>query len=234
VVRLGWMRQPFEVTADARPYRTKAFHRFGTCARVRWIPEPGHGFTGLFETGAVGLARLSMTLSQKDFAPAAAIKLLVDGQPSRNVLLDQTPDSQTSRDFFERLPTNVSLWPKLFPLRYAWLFVNYMLGKVAQVMYQPLFHVASVTADGQPVEAPVAPARLFLEAPGEIHFQPDTAADFRTLLGRIPEGSVLYRVFAAPPVPVGRVVTASRFVASEFGDRVLAMQHVRDPGWKRT
>jgi hypothetical protein len=233
VVRVRLMSQPFEVDADVRPERAKSFHRFGTCAKVRWIPEEGHGYTGLFQSGALGLARLSMTLSQKDYAPAVAIKLLVDGEASRNVLLDQSPDSQTSRDFFERLPTNVSLWPMRFPLRYAWHFVHFMLSKVAQVMYQPLHHVAAITSDGQSVASPRAPDRIFLDAPGRVHLFPDTTADFRTLLGQIPSGCLLYRVWAAPSksdemILIGSVITESGFVASEFGDRVLAMHHVRD------
>jgi hypothetical protein len=233
LLKLGVLRQAFEVDADVRPPREKSFHPFGTVAKVRFVADGRHEFTGLFESGAVGLARLSLALSERAYAPSSAFKFFIDGRPSRNLLLDQSVDQQTSRDFFERVPTNITLWPTLFPRKYVWLFVNALLSTIAPVMEQPLDHIASITSEGQDVAQFTAPYQVYMVAPGEIHQRPSTTVDFRTLLSRIPTGSVLFKVFAnrsaadTEMIYVGSIVTESPFVASEFGDRVLSLRHFR-------
>jgi G3E family GTPase len=54
--------------------------------------------------------------------------------------------------------------------------------------------------------------------------------DFRSLLADIPSRSLLYRMYgkasrSAKQVYIGSVTTESGFVASEFGDRILAFRH---------
>jgi len=233
VLKLAVMRKAFEVDADVRPPREKSFHPFGTVGKVRFVADGQHDFTGIFKSGAIGLARLSVALSAKDFAPSTAFKFLIDGKPSRNLLLDQSIDKQTSRDFFERSPNNVTLWPRLFPMSFIWYFINAVLSSIAPVLEQPLDHIASVTSDGQEVADFNAPYRVYCVAPGDVHHPPDTTEDFRTLLGRITPGTVLFRVFAnrtktdPEMIYVGYVETESHFVASEFGDRVLSLRHFR-------
>ena len=56
--------------------------------------------------------------------------------------------------------------------------------------------------------------------------------DFREELSRIPEGAVLYEVWAcsaegAEPRHLGRLKTTSRFVASRWGDEGLFFRHQR-------
>lgn len=233
LLRLSWLRKAFDTEADVRPPREKAFHPFGTVAKVKFVADGQHDFTGLFKSGAVGLARLSLALSEKAYAPSAAFKFLIDGKLSRNVLLDQSIDKQTSRDFFERSPTNVTLWPKLFPKSFIWFVIDAWLSNIAPVMHQPLEHIASVASDGQEVAEVNAPYQIYLTAPGEVHFNPNATEDFRVLLSRIPSGAVLYRVFASriegssEMIYIGYIETESGFVASEFGDRVLSLRHFR-------
>jgi hypothetical protein len=69
-----------------------------------------------------------------------------------------------------------------------------------------------------------------LHAADEVHNDPATEEDFRTILARIPPDTLLYRVYARTArseaqIHVGSVTTESSFVASEFGDRVLAFKH---------
>lgn len=231
------LRKAFTTTADVRPPRTKAFHPYGTVAQIEWIPEGDHRYTGIFQTGGLGLARLSLAMSDGLYAPSAAIKIFIDGKhPSENLVLDQSLDKQTSRDFFERAPTNHTLWPKLMPMRLIWFAVDRWLGQIAPALYQSLDHLASVTSDGQPVAEPRAPHTVFLYAPAEVRMRPDVTKDFRVLLGEIPPGTVLYRVFgidsqdSEQQVPVGSIKTRSHFVASHFGDRVLSLRHAPNPG----
>jgi hypothetical protein len=238
LVDLPWLRKAFEAGLDVRPPRTKAFHPLGTVAKIEFVADGLHDFTGLFSTGAVGLARLSLALNESAYAPSAAFKLCVDGQPSLSLLLDQSIDQQSSRDFFERAPTNITLWPELFPLKAVWWLVDFWLSDIAPVMHQPLDSLAEVTATGQKVTTPRAPYQIHLYAPAEVHFPPDAKEDFRILLMKIPPGTVLYRVFGRAAkgddrqVYLGYVRTSSKFVASEFGDRILALPHNPTPGYQ--
>jgi hypothetical protein len=234
-LRLRYLSQAFDVEADVRPPRTKAFHPWGTVAKVEWVPGGGHPYTGLFATGAPGLARLSLALDDRLYEPSAAFKLLVDGERSEHVLLDQSLDPQTSRDFFERAPTNVSLWPTRPPMLWVWFLIHPWLSIINSPMHQRVDHIAAVKRDGTRVTAPRAPHRLLFYAPGEVHTPPESKEDFRLQLARIPAGTLLFRVFARDTeadqhqVFLGEVRTESEFVASEFGDRVLSLRHARDP-----
>lgn len=236
-LNLPKLKKAFTTIQDVRPSRTKAFHPFGTVAKIEWVAEGHHPFTGLFTTGAVGFVRLSLAMSDDLYAPSAAFKLLLDGRnPSQNLVLDQSLDKQTSRDFFERAPTNHTLWPTLMPMKLLWFFIDLWLSQIAPALYQSLDHLGRVKRNGDPVGSSVTPYQLFFYAPPEIHTSPDTKEDFRTLLARIPPGSVLYRVYARPykevdeQIYVGYIRTGSNFVASEFGDRILSLRHAPNPG----
>jgi hypothetical protein len=238
LINRAWLRKAFDPGLDIRPPRTKAFHPLGTVAKIEFVADGQHPFTGLFASGALGFARLSLALNEAAYAPSAAFKLCVDGEPCFNLLLDQSIDEQTSRDFFERAPTNITLWPQLLPLNAVWWLVNWWLSDIAPVMHQPLDSLAQVTSDGRPVAAPSAPYQIFFYAPAEVHFTSGTKADFRTALAKFPPGTVLYRVFATAreedeqQVYLGYVRTDSNFVASEFGDRILALPHNPTPGYQ--
>jgi hypothetical protein len=233
ILNLRLLTQAFRRTEDVRPPRTKAFHPYGTIAMIRFVPEGQHPYTGMFATGFVGLARLSLAMDVTRYGPSTAIKLLVDGQRSQSILMDQALDPQASRDFFERSPTNVTLTPSSFPIGTFWWLINWWLSFVADPLYQPLDQVAAVTSTGKTVTSPHAPYQILLFTPPELHFLPDTTEDFRIALGRIPAGTLLYRVFArgtrdeTDKLYIGSVLTESEFVASDFGDRVLSIPHTR-------
>lgn len=214
-----------------RPPRTKAFHPQGTVACVRFEADGDHPFTGLFRSGAPGFARLSLAMGVRNYGPSCAFKFLVSGpHEAQNLLVDQSLDTQTSRDFFERAPTNLTLSPTAYPLKRVFPLVHWWLSAIADPMYQPLEHLAKVTADGVVVDSPVAPRLIYLYAADERHTDPASTTDFRELLAEVPAGAELYNMFGTPdenekPLYIGRIRTESRFVASEFGDRVLALHH---------
>jgi hypothetical protein len=224
----------FEVDDDVRPPREKPFHQRGTVARVRMEPKPAHPFTGLFATGGPGLARLSLAMDTTNYSPSAAFKVFVDGHSSENILLDQALDSQASWDFFERAPTNITLSPRFPPLSRVWWLIDRWLSAIAPPMRQYLDAVAATTVDGRPVVRPVAPYRLLFVAPPELHGDPADQADFREKVARIPSGSVLYRMYGmacedGEKVLIWTVRTESEFVASAFGDHILALRHASPP-----
>src|SRR5258708_13492813 len=144
----GRLRRAFDVEDRGRPPRIKLFHAFGAVAKVSFEPEPGHPYTGLFATGGPALARLSLALDAGNYSPSAAFKLFVDGKPCEHILLDQALDRQTSRDFFERAPTNITLWPRLPPLSRIWWLVHWWLSAIAPPLNQYVAFVAIIHLHG--------------------------------------------------------------------------------------
>jgi hypothetical protein len=98
---------------------------------------------------------------------------------------------------------------------------------------QRLDHLANVTNTGAVVERACAPELVCLYGADEVHNDPASPDDFRSLLADIPSGSLLYRMYgkasqSAKQVYIGSVTIESGFVASEFGDCILAFRHAWD------
>ena len=228
----AFLQQAFDLDDDVRPPRTKAFHAFGTVAQMRFVADGTHPFTGLFATGGVGFVRASLAVGMPNYSPAVALKFLLDGpHASENLLLHQSLDTQASRDFFERAPTNHTLTPSTFPNTLMTPLLRFWLSRISSpIEIQLLDHLAAVTNNGTVVERPVAPGLVYLYAADEVHNDPASTEDFRALLADIPSGSLLYRMYgkatrSARQVYMGSITTESAFVASEFGDRILAFRH---------
>ena len=116
LAKRAFLREAFEKDDEVRPPRAKAFHTFGTVAKMRFEADGEHPYTGIFNTGAVGFVRASLAVGMPNYSPAAAFKFLLDGpHPSQNLLVHQSLDKQASRDFFERASTNHTLTPGAFP-----------------------------------------------------------------------------------------------------------------------
>ena len=228
----AFLRKAFVQDDDVRPPRTKAFHAFGTAAKMRFVADGTHPFTGIFATGGVGFARASLAVGMPNYSPAAAFKFLLDGpHPSENLLLHQSLDTQASRDFFERAPTNHTLTPVTFPNTLMLPLLRFWLSPISSpIELQRLDHLAAVTNDGTVVERAVAPELVYLYGADEVRNDPASTEDFRSLLANIPPGSLLYRMYGKPTsndkqIYIGSITTESPFVASEFGDCILAFRH---------
>jgi hypothetical protein len=225
------LRKAFDVNEDVRPPRTKPFHPLGTVAKIRFVAHAGHPFTGIFASGAIGFARLSLTMGLANYGPSTAFKFMIDGpNRSESLVLDQSVDTQTSRDFFERAPTNQTIWPTTYPLKMVWFLVNWWLSPITDPMYQPLDHLGAIFADGRKVDRINAPKLIYFYGADELHNDPQTTQDFREMLAEVPSGTLLYHVFcrtdqAAKQIYLGFIKTESEFVASEFGDRILSLRH---------
>ena len=228
----AFLRRAFVQDDDVRPPRTKAFHTYGTVAAMRFVADGQHPFTGIFATGAVGFMRASLAVGMPNYSPAAALKFLLDGpHPSENLMLHQSLDMQASRDFFERAPTNHTLAPTTFPNTLMLPLLRWWLSPISNpIELQLLDHLAVVTNTGAPVEHACAPQLVYLYGADEVRNDPASTADFRSILADIPSGSLLYRMYGksrpdAKQVYIGSVILESGFVASEFGDRILAFRH---------
>jgi hypothetical protein len=232
LARRALLRPAFVQDDDVRPPRTKAFHAFGTVAKMRFVADGTHPFTGIFATGAVGFVRASLAVGMPNYSPAASLKFLVDGpHASENMLLHQSLDRQASRDFFERAPTNHTIAPTTFPNTLMAPLLRFWLSPISNpIELQRLDHVADVRSDGGRVDRACAPELVYLYGADEVHNDPASLDDFRSILADIPSGSLLYRMYGkadrnTKQVYIGAVTLESGFVASEFGDRILAFRH---------
>ena len=71
----------------------------------------------------------------------------------------------------------------------------------------------------------------------EVRNDPACQEDFRDIVAAVPPGTLLYRAYgkasrSAKQVYIGSITTASTFVASVFGERILAFKHAwgsKDP-----
>lgn len=231
------MSRPFLTKAfveddDVRPPRTKSFHTFGTVAKMRFVADGNHPFTGIFASGAVGFCRASLAVGMPKYSPAAAFKFLIDGpRPSENLLLHQSLDLQASRDFFERAPTNHTILPVTFPNTLIIRIFRVWLSPISKpIEIQRLEHLAEVGSEGTPVEHAYAPELVYFYGADEVRNDPASQEDFRSILGAISSGTPLYRVYGkasrtSKQIYIGSITTESPFVASEFGDRILAFKH---------
>ena len=243
-VSLPFLSKPFDVTLDVRPPRTKWLHQFGTIAKAEFVPNPKRPpnyegiyppFSGLFETGALGVVRLSLAMSTRFYITGMSLKLFVDGKSSQNLIVNPSLDPQDTNNFFElgmtdRLPMAVKFPFGLAPAR---VFSDWWMGMISAPRDQPVAHLARVKSNGDSVANPRVPYQVFcIPASDDLMQDPNTTEDFRDLIGQIKPDTVLYQVHAkasenGPWIPIGSIKTTSKFLTSEFDDRVLSYHHTR-------
>jgi hypothetical protein len=231
MLNIWLLRRAFHTVTDVRPPRTKLFHPFGSCAKVEYVPGAGHGFTGIYETGAIGLARLSLAMDAAAFMPAAGFKWFVDGRESQNLLLDRSLNPDPVKDFFTSYPTNISQAASIPPLGPNWWIIRPWLAMISYPIAQPVTQLATITRYGETVAAPRSPFQIFATPSDAVRAISNATDDYRVSLGRIPPGTVLYELTAIASkgdtamLPLGYVKTDSEFTASAFQDRVLSLHH---------
>jgi predicted flap endonuclease-1-like 5' DNA nuclease len=242
-VSLPFLSQPFDVTLDVRPPRTKWLHQFGTIAKAEFVPDqeppPNYDwiyppFSGLFETGAIGVVRLSLAMNTRFYITGLSLKLFVDGKSSENLTVNPSLDPQDTRNFFELGMTDRLPPAQKFPFGPpADVLANFWMGMISDPTAQSVAHFAKVKSNGDPVDNPRAPYQVFcIPAGNDLMQDPNTTEDFRDLIGKIKPDTALYRLHARPCkdgpwIPIGTIKTTSRFVISEFDDRVLSYRHTR-------
>lgn len=219
----------------------KSIHRRAMVAKVSFEAYQ-NPFTGLFQGVPFGLIRLSVTSDPKgtNMAPGLALKLLVDGQPSANVsALYKLSGQGSDHNFFAHELSNVI--PKEYDMKSIFSSAVFRLVSPhpTKISVEPF---AELDAKGQKVESPKAPVQLYF-VPNPSLSPSSEPHDFREDLAKIPEGTWLYDVFASTEtgdderqidnerreraVKIGRIVTRSAFLASDFGDRRLFFRHYR-------
>ena len=219
--------------------RNKLIHANGTTAKVRWAPVANE-FTGVFQSGAVGLARLSIAVpASNNFTPGMAVKLFIDGQPSTNFVAMYSLDGQGSDNgFFSHSFSTAIDEPRGLSLKILAHFFSEALKKVDHPPVDErtisLTDMASIESDGtKPAQVNAPYSLTFSPSNGLSETVSDTANDFRVGLGRIEQGTVLYEIYAratadSEPVLVGQLVSESTFVASDYEDHKLFFKHPKN------
>ncbi|MBF0313832.1 MAG: hypothetical protein HQK50_08625 [Oligoflexia bacterium] len=225
----------FDHQSDEMPAgRAKFIHTYGTVAQVDFIPTFNHPYTGMYQTGASGLVRLSLAASPTTigYTPGMAVKFLVDGVPSLNFVAMHSLEGQKgnwnffAHDFSNKIPEPTT-------------WVLWALGKFFELTRSPatdlpIDHIAEVHKDGEAVApfAKFAPQQIILRPSFAVAhlIAPESREDMRISLEQIAAGTTLYYVYgitAGEEILIGSLVTRSEFIASAYGDKELFFQHKR-------
>lgn len=238
------------VESDVAPAgHEKPIHPHGAMAKVRFDAVSGNPYTGVFQQADHGLLRLSLTGDPADrgYAPGLALKLFVDGQPSRNVSALYTLSGQGDNyNFFANEMSNYVSAEANDTLGSTVLF-SLVTSKPTRLM---LNDFSEVNQDGSSVSSPKAPTQVyFVPNPDLANQTSSDPHDFRDDLVSIPEGTKVYDVYATdqsirtsiwPWVnaryqrdrrnsaqKIGELTTESPFVLSQFGDSGVFFKHER-------
>lgn len=227
------LSKTFDHQSDEIPEgRPKFIHTFGSVVQFELEPKGDHPFTGMYQKGASGIARLSLAASPDSIAytPGMALKFLIDGQASRNIVVMNSLEGQgQDRNFFAKNFSNKIEEPQSWTL---WL-----LGKVFERTRNPatdlpVAHLASVSQSGDKPALSIAPDQLIFKPSEESAsaMTSDSEEDVRLSLQKIPAGTILYHVYGVlqnQEIYIGDLKTSSEFIASKYGDKKLFFQHRR-------
>ncbi len=221
------------------PERKKLVHTYGTCARVSLHITEKHPYTGMLEKGGEAIVRFSDAKGGGSFMPSMAFKFFIDGRLSTNVLVlpaayREKGDMRCfSSTYCNGTPPAKELDTKLVQRAFQ-KTAKALNATRLYAVYLPLHDFSSIRADGTKPENPVVPDRVEFVPTDEVKKACPDLQDFRQALAKIPAGTVLFKVFAAPTLEkpstlVGELRQDSAWVASEYGDTRLFFQHDRGP-----
>lgn len=242
VLRRRELEKALTRTSDLmEPGRPKLIHARGSVAQIALIPSPESSFTGLLSPepggGAVGLVRMSLVarvFGDAAYTPAMALKCLIGGAPSADVLaMNHTVGQGRDFNLFTNDFTN-DLSATHDELRAAQRLMSLLFRRVSRQPRRMLStHLAERRTDGSTVAETRSPDRLIFRPTRSAKdaFIDRAGVDFRLVLGELEPGIIIYEidgVVGSSVVPVGSLKLTSRFVSSDGGDR-LFFRHVHDP-----
>ena len=209
----------------------KILHANGSVAKIHLTPASGHPFTGLYQTGAIGLARLSLATTPKDdsFIPGMAIKLLLPSHPSLNLHVMNALEGQGSNwNFFAKPFSNKIAHPKSYLLKAIEKIFEWTKRPANELNIESL---AEWNDQGEPVEHAIAPEVLLFKPSEAVQnlIDENDRQDFRLNLAKIPYGPIyeLYGSYQGVEYHIGTLSLESELLASNYGDKVLFFQHQR-------
>ncbi|MBF0442042.1 MAG: hypothetical protein HQK54_09070 [Oligoflexales bacterium] len=209
--------------------RKKIVHTYGSVAGVTFIASDETPFSGLFKGARYGIVRLSLAVKPNVvILPGAAFKFFVDGKPSKNFMAMNSLTGQLSYNFFEKEFSNVlpdMSGPLFAPLKNVFGAVTKSPNKVS------VAHLAGVNENGTFLypEETRSPSKIVLSPNPELQF-PKYPHEIREDFEKIPVGTLLYNVYSEQDGKrnfIGKILTTTPFIASEFGDKKLFFNHKR-------
>jgi hypothetical protein len=222
----------FDHASDEIPGgRVKIIHANGSVAKIAFVPTTNHPFTGIYQEGGIGLARLSLATPPADdnYIPGMAIKILVSQHPSLNLHVMNLLEGQKenwnyfSKDFSNNIPHPTSWTLSAIEKIFAWT------RDPANNL--PLWHWAAWTTEGSYDDIPVFPERLYFRPSSEVKdlISEQSREDFRLSLQQIPMGPLyeVYGEYQGVVYHVGTLMLESTLLASDYGDKQLFFQHQR-------
>jgi len=239
----GHNRVSIEHASDEMPAgRVKLLHRYGAVARVELKILNPCGYTGLLASGGTGILRYSDASGGEVSTHSFALKLLVDGQPSRNLhSLPVSPSTEKVADpsnplllAYSTMPADAAnLGERAIEVAFS-ATAKTMGAAVLTAVTLPLDHLANVTATGEAVESPQGPERIDLHPTAAARAAYQSRPDPRESLGLLEEGLPLLSLLAADTAegeakPWAELHLSSRFIASAYGDERLFFQHNLGP-----
>ena len=222
----------FDHSSDEIPTgRLKIIHATGAVGKIKFIPDPNHPFTGIYSRGGIGLARFSLAVNPSDsnYTPGIALKFLISGQPSRNIVAMNSLEGQGSNwNFFANNFSNQIEHAQTIPLKIAECIFEW-IRKPANDL--PIYHLATIESNGHLVKMPFSPERLIFKPSDNVkNIIPSySREDFRLSLKSLPYGDLydVYGVLDHKNIFIGRITLESEILASNYGDRELFFQHKR-------
>lgn len=228
----------------------KYLHARGSTAKVQIIPK-SDVYTGLFQGAECGLLRLSLTYKvegSRPVAPGLALKILRDKTYSANVSALVSLDGQEKEfNFFKHSMSNIVPTGKDFGQK----LVHRIFRRASKYPEELLIDdMAKIGSDGLQVSSHKSPRQLFFVPSQDLVFD-SKEHDVREDFHRIPEGSVIYHIYAVmdkhrsfdyrnyrPDLVatfirdsehIADIVSTSEFVSSAFGDDGIFYRHQLRP-----
>jgi hypothetical protein len=239
------LKVSFTEKGDVLPEkRFKIIHTVGAIAKAEFIPiKEKHPYSGIFKSGNNNvLIRLSVAIKPdtskatpegaiKNFIPGIAIKFLVDGKPSENLVAMWSTSGQASWNFFKfdltpqfDIPDETDDKDKFVSTKFS--EVTYMISTLG---LKPL---SAVNDKGEAAEKPSYPFKLIFKPNKELRskYKDEFEKDFIEQFVEIPPNYDLYDVYAIETPDcnenkIGTIRLTSKLTPSKFGDLELFFSH---------
>ncbi len=215
--------------------RIKFIHTYGSCARAEFQITHQNSYTGLFQTGAPAIVRLGWAAPPEiaGHIPGMAVKLFIDGMPSKNLQVMKSLDGQgPNQNFFQYPFSNIIEEPRGAALR---ALAGIFKTASTNPFELPLNHLATVDLEGRTIKKAKAPRQITFQPTPQVQLPSRYQPDLRDVLAKhFKPNMVLYKIYAAgeglaplkdTPKLIGRLILRSEFVNSEYCDLNLFFQH---------
>lgn len=252
LLKPSFLAQSFTHVSDELPVgRKKLLHAYGVTAGVYFESSRNHPFTGLFDTGAYGFARLSVAhVDGSDISPGLALKFLVSNTASVNLhaMVGWMGQGNNFNLLSQKMKTHIPIPSNLGFIQRQVLetyqitvrALNALGSGPADPNAIPLMEMASVFPDGShDLANAVYPDRLEFIPTALAQQKSDSTVnsalpDFRTpIKSGVTPGTVLYEVFAiqnqggtqSRRLKIGKIITRTPFYSTEYQDKHLFFRH---------